>query len=312
MLANDTTSTSQTIKQGVPQGSILGPLLYIIYANDIKDTLTNSKVAFYADDTVLYSSNKDLTKAMANIQKDLDSISEWYKLNGIYINPTKTKYMIFSNKTPKLNRLPEPTINGKTVERVSQYKYLGVTLDEHLTFGAHITGIIHKVTCKVQQLRRIRRHVTTKAALLIYKNMILPLVEQGDIYLNSATKENRKKLQILQNKALKCALAKEGRFNTKELHSEAKLGTLKTRRKKHLLLHMYQISNLNGFKGWKTRSNIRTRSSLKKLMKVKKPNLVKFQRSIAYLGPKLWNGLPKNLQTATSYGEFKTLLNAPD
>ena len=138
--------------------------------------------------------------------------------------------------------------------------------------------------------------------------MVLPLVEQGDIYLSSSTKDSRKKLQILQNKALRCALVKENRFSTKELHKEAQLDPLKLRRRRHLLLHMYQFSKLKGFCNWKTKGRITTRNNSKKLMIVKKPNSTKYQKSITYLGPKTWNNMPKSLHEVENYATFKSKL----
>ena len=136
--------------------------------------------------------------------------------------------------------------------------------------------------------------------------MILPILEYGDIYHMSAKLELRKKIQILQNRALKCALGRDKRYNTKMLHKEAKIEKLKTRRQQHLTNHMFQISKQVGFKGWKPRkTNIVTRLNKKKLMKVKKPNTTKYRNSIAFLGPKTWNNLPLDLQKIESYTEFK-------
>ena len=135
--------------------------------------------------------------------------------------------------------------------------------------------------------------------------MILPLVEYGDIYISSATKGNRKKLQILQNKALRCALQKYSQFNSNELHKEAKLSKLKTRRKIHLLLHMFQISQMPNFKGWRKKIRINTRGNTKKLMKTKKPTFTKFQNSITHMGLILWNALPLEVQQVQDYSQFK-------
>ena len=185
-----------------------------------------------------------------------------------------------------------------------------MTLDENLTFDAHVKSVISKVSAKVFQLKKLRQYLTPKSALLIYKNMILPIIEYGDIYLYSASQENRKKLQTLQNKALRCALQKDKYYDTKALHNEAKLQKLKLRRKTHLLLHMYQISQLPNFKGWKSKPKINTRSSTKKRMKLSKPNLTKFQNSITYVGPKLWNALPRATQFMKTYAQFKDSVNA--
>ena len=312
--ANNTSSSHKAIRQGVPQGSILGPLLYIIYANDIAQKLTKCKYTFYADDTVLYFSSKNIEKAFENMQSDLDALSQWCSENGVYINTKKTKYMIFSNKkvdsvSPDGTLKFDLTVDNNSIDRVSSYNYLGITLDEQLSFELHVKNIISRVSNKVFQLRKLRKYLTNNSALLVYKNMILPLMEYGDIYLYSATKECRKNLQTLQNKALKCALGKDRMFGTIELHKEAKLNKLITRRKIHLLLHMYQNSKLPSFRGWKATKRIITRSSKKKLMTTRKPNTTRFQESITCKGPNMWNALPADLQKIESYRQFKLRLS---
>ena len=181
--ANGTTSDLNTITQGVPQGSILGPLLYILYANDIEQNILKSKVTFYADDTVIYASHKKPKIAMKKVQKDLNRLQKWCDKNGLFINPKKTKFMIVSNrKFDFKNTKHVLKMNSEELQRVPTYTYLGITLDEHLSYEAHTKSIISKVSGKVLQLRKIRSFISSKAALLIYKNMILPILEYGDIY----------------------------------------------------------------------------------------------------------------------------------
>ena len=223
--------------------------------------------------------------------------------------------MVFGNNISKLdNHIQRNNLTlksrGAIIERVSTFKYLGITLDERLTFEPHIQNTINGASIKLQQLRNVRRYLTKKAALLVYKNMILPIVEYGDIYMSSTTKKSLKKLQVIQNKALRCALNHDPRSDTGELHYEEKLKKLKHRRKEHMLLHMYQISQNKVFKGWKKKTSINTRSSQKKLMVVKKPNSSKFRKSVTYLGPKYWNSLPTDIQQSDSYPLFKSKLHA--
>ena len=171
----------------------------------------------------------------------------------------------------------------------------------------HANLIIKKVTNKIYQLTKMRCFLTKKAALLTYKNMILPILEFGDIFLHSAPHKVRKKLQTLQNKALKCALEKDKLYGTNELHSQAKILKLKERRHVHVLLHMFQLAHMPGFKLWQKHQStgVRTRSSKKKLISLRKPNNEKYKRSITYQGPKLWNNLPTHLQKIESYQDFK-------
>ena len=303
-LANGTASALDRITQGVPQGSILGPLLYILYADDISKTLGETKFAFYADDTVLYTSHKNINVAIKRVQEDLNKLEAWCEMNSIFINPNKTKYMIFSTKKVEDTHDKLKTSQAQ-LGKVSSFTYLGVRLDQHLTFDNHAQYIINRVTSKVYQLKKMRRFLSRKAALLVYKNMILPIIEYGDIYLSATSKENRNKLQKLQNKALKCALGRDKRYNTRKLHAEAKILPLARRRKLHLLYHVYQISHMPSFHGWKRRPTRNLRSSKKKLLKIKKPNIVKFQKSIAYQGPRTWNALPKDIQNTEFLAQFK-------
>ena len=212
---------------------------------------------------------KHLNIAVSKIQHDLDSLMNLCHRNSIFINPSKTKYMVFSTTDIKRDTI-SPKIDDREIEKVPHFNYLGVVLDQHLTFENHAKYTLNRVSSKIYLLTRMRKYLTSRAALLIYKNMILPVLEYGDVFLSSATKENRSKLQKLQNKALKCALGRDKKYNTSNLHKEAKLLKLKHRRKLHLLLNMHKLSNISGFKGWKNRAH------KKKLMMTKKPNLTKF------------------------------------
>ena len=179
---NGLTSSKKTITQGVPQGSILGPLFYILYANDIAKVVHKNKVVFYADDTVIYSSGKNVKKLVAKIQKDLDNLVKWCRQNGLYINSDKTKYMIFSNKSLDASTIGKALkIDKVRIELVTTYCYLGIVLDEQMTYEAHVNKLVGRVAAKIAQMKRIRQYITEKAALLIYKNAILPIMEYGDI-----------------------------------------------------------------------------------------------------------------------------------
>ena len=112
-------------------------------------------------------------------------------------------------------------------------------LDNQLTFNQHVARTINAVTAKLKQFQRMRGFLNTKAALMVYKNMLLPILEYGDIFLSATTSLNRKKVQILQNKGLRCALGKDIETSIDDLHEEAKLLRLKFRRNQHLLNFMY-------------------------------------------------------------------------
>ena len=132
----------------------------------------------------------------------------------------------------------------------------------------------------------MRYFLNTKAALLVYKNMILPMLEYGDIFMVGATAENRKKLQVLQNKGLRCALKKEKNSSVSELHSEGKVMRLKYRRTQHMLNYMYDMSKTKSNLQCRSKEGVKTRSQNKKLIKIKKPNTEKFKKKLSLQGTK--------------------------
>ena len=310
VLANNIYSSFQTIRQGVPQGSVLGPLLYIMYANDVVKRFKNCSVAQYADDTVLYVSDANFCKAVDKMQKDLSALERWCIINGIRANTGKTKVMLFGN-AQKMKSIPdfEVKLNDIPLQQVTSYKYLGVTLDNRLKFDKHVRKTLSSVAGKLKLFRRMRSFLNDKAALLVYKNMLLPIIEYGDILLTGTTSDNKRKLQTLQNKGLRCALKRDNFSSSEDLHKDAKLLKLKFRREQHLLNFMYDMS-LSQKNLKKTKSlGVRTRSSSKKLLKIRRPRTEKFKNSLTYRGPKKWNALPEEVQRACSKHLFKAQIS---
>ena len=157
------------IKCGVPQGSILGPLLFITYINDLGQYINQCKLSLYADDTALYTSGHTQIEIMLNFRLELSIVDHWMRVNKLTVNAKKTKYIVFGNRnqlkdTPDLNL----TIGNERLERVSSFKYLGVILDEYLTFNAHVDYVVHKASGKLGILRKSREFIDRKTSLLLY------------------------------------------------------------------------------------------------------------------------------------------------
>ena len=309
VLANGVYSSHLPITQGVPQGSVLGPLFYIIYANDLPDIASNCNVAMYADDTILYTANRDFGRSVKKMQEDLNSLSRWCLTNGISMNVDKTKIMTFGR--PKMINDLQPyeiMLNEIPIQRVTSYKYLGITLDSQLNYKLHASKIIANASGKLKQFQRMRNFLDTRSATLVYKSMLLPLLEYGDIFLSATTVQNRKKLQVLQNKGLRCALNKGIDTSTDELHDEAKLHKLKFRREQHLLNFMYDWAKDSTKLKVKSTYSIKTRSHNKRMLFVKRPKTESFKRSFAYQGPRKWNRLAEAFHQAATKESYKLLI----
>ena len=176
LILNNTTSDYSNVICGVPQGSVLGPLLFLVYINDLCNVLHNCEAFLYADDTVLVASASDKMIAHRNMQSDLDNITNWCKGNKLAINIKKTKCMLLGSKH-KIKKIRPPNINIDTIPLsfVKTYKYLGITVDQTLSFNPHLNQTIKNVAYKICLLSKIRKYITSNAAIQIYKSMVLPV-----------------------------------------------------------------------------------------------------------------------------------------
>ena len=220
---------------GVPQGSILGPLLFIIYINDLKTYLNECQVSLYADDTALFAASSSYMDLMLSLRIDMSIISEWLKLNKLTLNVGKTKLMIFGSQR-KLSMINDVQLdlNGENIERVSVFKYLGITLDQCLTFETHIQNVYNKCCSRLGMLRKARACLGEKMALTLYKSLVLPHIDLGDVVYDVATSEMTNKLQLVQNSACRVVLLCGKRDSTDKMHKDLNLLRLKDRRQMHL------------------------------------------------------------------------------
>ena len=138
-----------TIVCGVPQRSILGPLLFLLYVNDLHHASKVLDPIMFADDTNLFFSHSDINLLFEKMNKELTNVSNWFNANKLSLNVKKTKFSFFHKSLKKDNiplRLPNLNINGFTIERESSIKFLGVWIDENLTWRDHIYTVENKIT----------------------------------------------------------------------------------------------------------------------------------------------------------------------
>lgn len=166
---NDIISNTTAINYGVPQGSILGPLLFIIFINDIAEKITNTQVSLYADDTAFYLGGEDPVILSNELTIASNTFDKWCKDNRLTLNQKKCKSMFFSPKRRKkihLSNFPI-FINGLKIDNVQEFKYLGIILDSNLSFESHINMIRKRITSQLFTLKKIRWMLSQKVALAL-------------------------------------------------------------------------------------------------------------------------------------------------
>ena len=306
-------SSEAKLVTGTAQGSILGPLFYILFVNDIFSYVNNNNtITMYADDTLLIEQGETRVSSNRACQESLNQIVEWCNLNRLTINAEKTKSMNIEFSTAADSEDTKIDILGQTLQNVKKYEYLGVFLDGKLAMSNHIEHIIKKVQTKLSTLRKFRRHISEITALRIYKSLIMCHMDYGDFVIDSGLKKNVDKLDKLQTKTIRCIeyqLDTDKRKDLETLYNKYKLEPLKVRRNRNLVKLMYAESKVSANKeADKPTMTLRSASSVKLIHKFTK--LTKIQQSPYYRGLQLWDKLPPDIQKLESKIEFKSKIKS--
>ena len=192
-------STLLEIKTGIPQGSILGPLFFSIYVNDLVNASSLFSFLLYADDTTLYFNLEDFPSQNRDfwINHELDKVGNWLRYNKLTLNVEKTKCMLL-HKRRNLNPL-HVSIYNKEIEIVSQFSFLGVLIDEHLSWNNHVDMVTNKLSKICGILSRLKYIYPDNILLTIYKSLFIPHINFGSLVWGT----NYKSIEKIQKKALR-------------------------------------------------------------------------------------------------------------
>ena len=294
-------SELNSIVCGVPQGSILGPLLFLLYFNDFEDHVPNSQVVQFADDTVLYCSGKSIAVLEHKLNEDLSSVQEYFAENQLIMNVSKgkTESIVFGTHR-KLNMTAKSIniyYNGHKISSATHYKYLGIQLDQTLTLADHFNAVYKKASNKLYLLNRLRSKLTREAALQIYRGIIMPALLYNSSMLLKMNNTQLGKLNSLDNRASKITLCTVPKLRN-EIEKHCCLLVKKCLVGKTCdTFQNYFIMNNHGKN---TRNNGYT---------VIQP-MIKLECTKAgffFFGPKLYNSLPLDIRKCDSFGLFRTL-----
>ena len=304
---NNKLSTTSDLICGVPQGSVLGPTLFLCYINDLAKMVKNlgMSISLYADDAVIYCSNHESFFIQNRLERTLSHVMNWCNNNYININIEKTKFCIYGTRT-NVSKFEPMTIssNGKEINRCNQYQYLGVVLDECLTMKQNFNSVFKKFSYKLYQFGKIRKYLNFETRVLVYKQTVLPLTEYVSFVMTLNNKHDVEKLQKLQNRALRMCfnIYDHKDITISRLHELGNVDLLYKRRMLQLMNMMYE----NKIRSMHERIGVRnTRQTDKYIFDINLVNLELYSRSPYYIGSKFWNGLPKPVQDLNTKEKYK-------
>ena len=305
-ITNGKVSELKKITCGVPQGSILGPLFFLIYINDLQGVLGNNKFHLYADDTVIYCINDDVKEAEKELQNVLDKFSKWCAINALTINTSKTKTMLFGSRIKIKNSYkPELYSNKELLQVVPTYKYLGVNLDQTLNFKYHLECLVSNITFKLYMFSKIRRFFNEKCAITVYKSMLMPFFDYCDIVYMFSGQNELNKLNRHHLRGMRISLYGGYMLNENELHVKCNLSTLNVRRQVHLRNFMYKVKKEKSNLVNNDATNINTRLHDGPVFKVTHPNSDPIKRSVMYAGALEWNNLDSDIRNIEDIDKFR-------
>ena len=186
------------IVRGVPQGSILGPLLFNLFINDLFLFIERTNICNFADDNTVYSCQNDLKTILEDLRYDMVTLLRWFKENSMKVNPKKFQFMILG-KTPRQRIILN--INQIKVDKSQKVVLLGLTIDNRLTFKDHVDMLCSTANYKLHALRRIRKYLTAEKTKLLYNAFINSQFNYASVIWMFCRKKDYLKLEKIQCKA---------------------------------------------------------------------------------------------------------------
>ena len=219
----DTVSQAREVNIGVPQGSTLGPLLFILYINDMSNVLKHAYPIIFADDTTLFVSSTNVENVLTLLNEDILNLAEWFKANKLSLNLSKTNYILFTTSLPVRALDITFSIGSHTIERVYNTKFLGVFIDDRLSWNIHINHVCLKLRKSLGIIRKASAVLDTQTLINLYYTMLFPYLSYCHLIWGKASNFLLEKLLKLQKRAIRIICNVHWQMHTQPLFTEKRI-----------------------------------------------------------------------------------------
>lgn len=304
----------------MPQGSILGPLLFIIYSADICWHIKHCKYHLYADDVQLYlpMHPKDVHCKLSRINDDLDRISVWSQRNALVLNPTKSKFMVLGSQSI-VSEITRQTlcinIQGQSVEQVKEARNLGISFDSLLRFENHVLNVVKSCFFRLKLLYKIRNFLKQEIRIKVCESIILSKLNFGDVvYGPRLLSRTARLVQRVQNACCRFCYDIPPRTHITPYLNNSSTLNMASRRQLHMavLVHCVLMSGKPEYLSAKLdrAENKYSQRPTRNLLHYSKSKTVAFRGSFRYQATKCWNNIPPPLRLLKSKFTFKKRFKA--
>ena len=302
-------SNIECIESGVPQGSILGPLLFITCTNDMLEEMDEYDIFTYADDMQIVIKGKNVQELGTKLESAIEKANDYYNSNSLLCNPTKTEVMLLGTqmRLASADDLKVEVTNGEETKILTgekSLKLLGVHIDQSLNWNRQITHVKQKAINSIRNLHRINHIIPMKQRRVLYTSLVTPHLSYADIIWNNCGSLNCNKIQQAQNYAAKSMLGLSKFTSSTQALKKLELIPLAEKRKINLAVHVKKslekrapenIQNLY----LRQLSNQESRASVRKDLNYPKHKLQQYQNGSFYSSIKAWNAVPSHLREKT-------------
>ena len=313
---NTCDSQLKDIVCGVPQGSILGPLFFILYVNDITSTSNILDFILFADDTTILYSHENIESQINIVNAELKEVSNWFRANKLSVNASKTNYMLLGTPhmtSVKVQQDLSIVLDNTLLDRVKHTKFLGVLIDENLTWKCHIDCVSKTLSRNIGIMNKLKHFIPDRILHTLYCTFILPYLNYGILIWGNTCKLYLDKLTKLQKWAIRTISNSHYRSHTRPLFAKYNILNIEDMYSLELGVFMYKnsIHELpNSFNEYFTkRSDIhdyQTRQNND--LQLTKNKKVFSDHSVRTSGPILWNSLEKKVKNSKSVKHFRKQL----